>query len=231
MNNYNESWIKRRAKEIKKTKQIPHHEALDDASTEAGFQNWQHFLNSEKPLSHSGAIRAGMLVRFKERNWLAVAVSQNGEHVKCYTHWGTLGCLRSEISICRDQIGAASFQPMRIVLPYGKWTCADGTEVLFNRDYRPIWKKQPDGTVKAADPNEWIIFAKQDYLFGDHNTPHEDRNSYQRCINQLRDWGVLHGVPVMLDLFRHAVAEGDLTRIERPSPYDFHLGEKLESRG
>ena len=215
MKNYTENWIKRRAKQIKSGKQIPHHEALDQASKEAGFENWQHFLNSPTP-----PIQSGILVRFKERSWLAIAVGQSGESVTCYTNWGTMRCLRSEISICRDQTEAASFKPMRIVMPYGKWTCTDGTEVLFNRDYRPIWKRHPNGVVVAADPDEWVKFAKQEYLFGDHNTPDEDRDSYRICIKQLGDWGVQHEVPVMLDLFRKAVASGDLTLLRKRSIYD-----------
>jgi len=215
MKNYNESWIKRRAKEIKRAKQIAHHEALDYASEEAGFQNWQHFLNSK-----TSSIRPGLLVRFKAGKCLALAVSQKGESVMSYTDWGTLHCLRSEIAICRDQTQAGSFRPMRIVMPYGKWTCADGTEVLFNRDYRPIWKRRPNGVVVAADPDEWVKFAKQQYFFGDHSTPDEDPDSYRICMRQLRDWGVEHAVPVMLDLFRQAVAAGDLTRLERRNIYD-----------
>ena len=104
---------------------------------------------------------------------------------------------------------------MRIVLPYGKWTCADGTEVLFNRDYRPIWKKHPNGKVVAADPDEWVNFVNQKWQYGELNTPHEHRNSYRMCIEQLRHWGVEYEAPVMLKLFREAIAAGDLTRLEK----------------
>jgi hypothetical protein len=69
--------------------------------------------------------------------------------------------------------------------PYGKWTCADGTELLFNRDYRPIWRKTKSGTVIAADPDEWVIFSKQEYFFGDHNAPGENSDSNRACTNQL----------------------------------------------
>src|SRR5438876_5461430 len=100
MKNYNANWVKRRAKAIKKEKQIPHHEALDQASLESGFENWKHFLNSEIPLVQT--IHPGMLVRFKEGNLLAIAASQIDESVMCYTHWGKCHCLRREISVCRD---------------------------------------------------------------------------------------------------------------------------------
>ena len=32
--------------------------------------------------------------------------------------------------------GGALFVPMRLVLPYGVWTAADGAKVLFSRDYK-----------------------------------------------------------------------------------------------
>ena len=28
-------------------------------------------------------------------------------------------------------------------LPYGRWRCADGREVLFNRGYTPLWPPLP----------------------------------------------------------------------------------------
>lgn len=222
MKNYNENWIKRRARAIKKERLIPHHEALEEASKEAGFQNWRHFLSSETLPISLKTIRRGTMVRLKERsrlNWSAIAIEQNEDFVTCYTEWGKLRCMRWEISVCRDQSQASSFRPMRIVLPYGKWTCVDGTEVLFNRDYRPIWKKQSNGTVVAANPNEWVTFKDQEFLFGDHNPPREDRNSHRICINLLRNWGVEHDAPEMLKLFRQAVATGDLSLLDKPSIY------------
>jgi hypothetical protein len=106
---------------------------------------------------------------------------------------------------------------MRIVMPYGRWTCADGTEFLFNRDYRPLWKKRPDGLVVAADPDEQVNFLKQEFFFEDHTFPLDNPKTYQICTNLLRDWGVEQQVPEMFILFRRAVAAGDLTLLEKRS--------------
>lgn len=215
MANYNENYVKRRAKKIKGAKQIPHHQALDQASQELGFHNWGHFRN----LSSCQALNSlrGALVRFKDGGCLGIAVKEIDEMVMCYTHWGPVHCMRWEISVCPDQTEAPSFRPMRIVLPYGKWTCVDGTEVLFNRDYFPIWKKQANGVIIAADPLEWVRFSKEEYFFGDHNNPYEDRDSNRVCMTQLHEWGVQDRSPVMLDMFRKAIAAGDLTLIEKPT--------------
>jgi hypothetical protein len=43
----------------------------------------------------------------------------------------------------------------RRMLPYGKWTCADGREVVFNREYQPIFQRK-DGVVSHADRNEYV---------------------------------------------------------------------------
>jgi len=40
-------------------------------------------------------------------------------------------------------------------LPYGIWTCKDGREVVFNREYQPILQRI-DGVVSYADRDEWI---------------------------------------------------------------------------
>lgn len=44
----------------------------------------------------------------------------------------------------------------RKFLPYGKWTCSDGREVLFNRAYSPIWERYPGKRAALADPHEWV---------------------------------------------------------------------------
>jgi hypothetical protein len=53
----------------------------------------------------------------------------------------------------------------RAKLLYGQWTTADGTEVLFDRKYRPKWRRHPDGTVEPADPSEWIDDIVQENWF------------------------------------------------------------------
>jgi hypothetical protein len=36
-----------------------------------------------------------------------------------------------------------SYEKWKYAAPYGKWTCADGREVLFNRLYWPILQRIP----------------------------------------------------------------------------------------
>lgn len=59
----------------------------------------------------------------------------------------------------------------RRILPYGIWTCQDGREVVFNREYQPIFQKK-DGVNSFADRGEWVKDIVQTvYLFNDSNSP------------------------------------------------------------
>ena len=51
-------------------------------------------------------------------------------------------------------------------LPYGLWTCADGREVLFNREYQPIYQRK-NGVLSPADPNEWVDYTSQRFFYSD----------------------------------------------------------------
>lgn len=49
----------------------------------------------------------------------------------------------------------ADFVPARLWLPYGFWTLGDGSEVIFARDYLPMWRIAGDA-VERLDPWLWI---------------------------------------------------------------------------
>jgi len=50
-------------------------------------------------------------------------------------------------------------------LPYGLWSCADGSEVLFNRNYNPIRRRVKDahGNLVVTIPprSAWILWETQ----------------------------------------------------------------------
>jgi hypothetical protein len=73
---------------------------------------------------------------------------------------------RSPASYYREQpetLGASR----RRWLPYGMWTCADGREVLYNRDYHPIWQRRPGKAAEKANPSEWVHWVKSEHFFDD----------------------------------------------------------------
>jgi hypothetical protein len=75
-------------------------------------------------------------------------------------------------------------------LPYGKWTCADGREVLFNRWYGPIWERSAAGVVRRANPGEWVQFERVEWFYTDGNSPRRSPKTVRRCVAVLKSWGV-----------------------------------------
>ena len=51
-------------------------------------------------------------------------------------------------------------------LPYGVWKCADGREVLFNRQYEPLWQRH-HGEIALADPKEWVRSVSEVFFYND----------------------------------------------------------------
>jgi hypothetical protein len=72
-------------------------------------------------------------------------------------------------------------------LPYGKWTCADGREVLFNRMYKPIWQRF-NGVTTPANPAEWVKFTQQDWFYNDSTA--RQRGMIPKLETILREFGV-----------------------------------------
>lgn len=53
-------------------------------------------------------------------------------------------------------------------LPYGKWRCADGREVLFSRFYEPLLERRVGDGVREADPKEWVVdIVHQEWFYRD----------------------------------------------------------------
>jgi hypothetical protein len=72
---------------------------------------------------------------------------------------------------------------------YGRWRCLDDKgrrEVLFNRDYQPLWSRRPGQPVEVADPKEWVegIIGDADYFWTD------GRGTNTRGLRLLREWGI-----------------------------------------
>jgi hypothetical protein len=73
-------------------------------------------------------------------------------------------------------------------LPYGKWTCSDGREVLFNRFYEPIWHRcRPAETPEPTDPTERVPWETQEWFYDDGV---RDRQKIVRGEAALTEWGI-----------------------------------------
>lgn len=86
---------------------------------------------------------------------------------------------------------------MRLGLPYGIWTTKEGTKVLFNRKYQPIWVKYPSGQIAKPDPNWWVRdIVTQEYYYDDGCPPYGDKrktetkNTWKRIVEGLNKFGI-----------------------------------------
>jgi hypothetical protein len=63
--------------------------------------------------------------------------------------------LRADFKVVTPRTPLPDFVPSRLWLPYGYWTLRDGSEVMFSRDYFPLWRIA-QGAVERLDPWLWI---------------------------------------------------------------------------
>ena len=78
----------------------------------------------------------------------------------------------------------------RHFLPYGYWVCANGREVLFDRQYRPLFERaRPGATAVIADVGEWVKEITFQAWFYSDMTP--ERKKRENSVAVLREWGVV----------------------------------------
>jgi hypothetical protein len=84
------------------------------------------------------------------------------------------------------------YDKMRNELPYGFWTLADGSVVLFNRNYKPIWiKRVQSNSEPIIEPyqnrNDWIKWVTQQNLYDDSTSPMRSRKTRELLIIFMRN--------------------------------------------
>ena len=95
-----------------------------------------------------------------------------------------------------NSVRLTPYFPMRKKLPYGRYNCSDGSyvedrriqtfaNILFNRDYEPLYRIQPDGTFSACDPKEWIRHVSKDFFYKEGHAPWRNRLAFDISVLQL----------------------------------------------
>lgn len=72
--------------------------------------------------------------------------------------------LRADFEVVMPRTPLADFVPSRLWLPYGYWTLQDGSEVIFARDYLPMWRIA-EGEVERLDPWLWVNGIVDEFHF------------------------------------------------------------------
>lgn len=76
-----------------------------------------------------------------------------------------------------DTFAAPQRRPLRQRLIYGEWQTSTGDRILFDRRYKPRWRKTPDGAVAPADPGEWIADISNEVWFYNDRVHLRDRKN------------------------------------------------------
>jgi hypothetical protein len=76
------------------------------------------------------------------------------------------------------------------LVPYGRWVCGDGREVLFNRCYQPIWQRRPGAPAEPANPDEWVPWITQAWFWDDYDHPGRNRKTLTKVNKLLKSWGL-----------------------------------------
>lgn len=162
-----------------------------------------------KMSSHRRYLR-GTFVRIKSQNEDAVVVAydEDKDLLDLFGSSGRFQYSPSDVSIYRTKT-AVGWRPMRLYMPYGKWVCGDGSEVLFNRDYHPIWAKLKSGEVIRLEPKTWVKHEEQHYFFDDGSSPWRKKKTVAVCDSILKSWGVDHLEPKTIENFHRLIQTGE----------------------
>ncbi len=97
----------------------------------------------------------------------------------------------------------ADFVPSRLWLPYGYWTLSDGSQVIFARDYLPMWRIV-EGVVERLEPWYWIKGINAAFNFA------QSRGTSDWAAGDARELVLAHlaqhrilGLPRLVDVMPH----------------------------
>ena len=163
-----------------------------------------------------GQLRRGTFVRLKHNQQVGLVVSHDTRRhvVEGFSDAGYFHAGRHEVTVLREQPDVNEFKPMRLYLPYGKWVCTDGREVLFNRDYTPIWQRQANRAGDLIEPEADVDYDSRTFYFDDRSAPYYGNDgTLANCLNILKEWGIANRKPIVLERLPGAIAIGNLNLI------------------
>lgn len=180
------------------------------------IENWPvnknvKFERKDKQIKNGTVV----FIKHARKNGIVIHHDTYRDVVTGYTHDGEFHCEREAVSVPRKQPSTV-FRPLRLKLPYGKWTLADGTEILFNKDYCPLWLKKPNGKAKPIDHRGWVDSERElEFYFDESNQPWDSNfGTWSNCEDILRKWKVENRRSELMKAFDLCVQTGTMTPME-----------------
>jgi len=101
--------------------------------------------------------------------------------------------------------------------PYGLWQWRDGREVLFDRNYDPLWKREPDGIIELATSRDtgYSVNVNERFFFIKSGNPDHAWHRQYAGMKQLREVLIAWGLIRRSRRERAALAHKDRVRLRR----------------
>jgi hypothetical protein len=116
--------------------------------------------------------------------------------------------LRGDFEVSTPRIPLPDFIPSRLWLPYGFWRLRDGSEVLYARDYLPLWRIN-EGQVERLEPWLWVetIDSSVNFASAMGRSDWASRDVREVVLDHLEDHGV-RGLPILVEAMRYLLEPG-----------------------
>lgn len=111
-------------------------------------------------------------------------------------------------------------------MPYGVWTEGDGSQVLFSRDYCPLWKITEDQAPLRDDPDSTVAYVAQEHFFDEMSFLGPVERVLTQGINILRTWRVV-STPQLVEWQPQCLTEGVWISSLKKWPWDEVAPRKL----
>lgn len=118
-------------------------------------------------------------------------------HLLFDTGFGT----RADFEVAIPRSPLPDFVPSRIWLPYGLWLLTSGSEVVFSRDYLPMWRISKDGTERLA-PWLWIKDIAKEEHFSPGTAIWASGPARDRAVAYLQRHRIFE-LPMLTDIMPH----------------------------
>ncbi|MBG6234745.1 hypothetical protein IWX76_001313 [Pedobacter sp. CAN_A7] len=186
------------------------HERFEMAAK--ALDKWPKKLPVPTSLRRRRKLSPGTFVRLIGKNQIGVVFKHpyGDDSVVGYADGGSFHVGRNEVRVLRKQLLLNDFRPMRLTLPYGKWTGDGGLEVLFNRDYTPIWTRKTNESAESINPATRVTHTETVFYYDDATAPYYgNAKTHEACLSVLEHWGVSKQMPKVMELLPFALTSGD----------------------